>query len=97
MSAQVKPFTPAVIRRDVERAAELAATIRAAEKELEAIKAKYKAEGDGEYLGRDHKLVVSTGSATRLDQAEVKARLAPAEYVQCVVTSEVTRVLIKDI
>jgi hypothetical protein len=97
MSAQVKSITPAIVRRDVERAAHLAALIREATTELDAIKAKYKDAGDGEYLGREHKLIVSTTSRTTLDSAEVKARLSPADYAQCLVTNEVTSVRIKEV
>ena len=99
MSAVLKsptPITRARVRRDVERAAELARLIKPLADELDAIKAAFKALGDGEYKGADHKIVVVTSPRTGLDMAEVKARLAPADYVECVTVSDVTRVLIKE-
>ena len=92
----VHSFSAAQQRRAVERAAELALQIKTLTSELDAIKADFKALGDGEYIGKDHKIAVVTSSVARLDQQEVKARLSPADYVQCVSVSDVTRVLIKE-
>lgn len=98
------PKTPSVsnisrakIRRDVERAAELQALIAPLVAELDLIKDSFKALGDGTYLGREHKVLVTTSPRTSLDSTEVKARLSPADYVQCVVVRDVTRVLIKEV
>lgn len=97
MSALPTPISRARVRRDVERAAELAALIKPLANELDAIKASFKALGDGEYNGASHKIVVVTNPRTSLDMAEVKARLEPADYVECVVVNDVTRVLIKEV
>ena len=96
-SAAVSPISRARARRDIERAAELIALIKPLTEELEAIKAEFKALGDGEYKGANHKIVVVTSPRTSLYMTEVKARLAPADYVECVVVSDVTRVLVKGV
>lgn len=96
-TAAVSPISRARARRDIERAAELIALIKPLTEELEAIKDTFKALGDGEYKGASHKIVVVTSPVTRLDSAEVKARLTPADYVQCVVVNDVTRALVKGV
>lgn len=93
----VTPLSRAKIRRDVERAAELQALIAPLVAELDLIKDSFKAIGDGVYLGREHKVLVTTGPRTSLDSTKVKARLSPADYVQCVVVCDVTRVVIKEV
>ena len=85
------------IRRDVERVAEIVTIIRPLLEELDALKAKFREFGDGEYLGKDHKIVVSTATRVSLDTAKVKARLAPADYAVCTVTKNVTSVLVKEV
>lgn len=96
-TAAVSPISRARARRDIERAAELIALIKPLTEELDAIKAAFKALGDGEYKGANHKIVVVTSPRTSLDMTEVKARLAPADYIECVVVNDVTRVLVKGV
>jgi hypothetical protein len=97
MSNTLVSFTQAKQRRAVERAAELQSIISTASRELDDIKALFRGLGDGEYLGKTNKIVVVTSSAARLDQAAVKARLLPKDYLECVVVNESTRVLIKHV
>lgn len=93
----VVSLTPTRIRNAVERAAELNARIHGLQEELDEIKATFKSMGDGTYLGRDHVIQVTTAGRTSMDMAEVKARLTPADFVECVVVTEVTRVTIKGV
>jgi len=96
MVAVVRNITRAVIRRDVERMAEIEATVRPLLEELDALKAKFREMGDGEYLGKTHKVVVNTSARVTLNSAEVKARLSPADYAACTIVKEVTRVVVKE-
>jgi len=90
-------FSQARTRKAVERAAYLQHHINRSLAELDAIKASFKAQGDGDYLGTGHRITVTTSQATRLDSGLVKAALSPGQIVACSTTSEVTRVLIKEI
>lgn len=96
-SNTVVSFSAAAQRRAIERAAWLTSKIRELDSELGDIKAAFKALGDGTYVGKDHKIVVSTTDRTSLDQSEVKARLSPADYVQCITVKPVTTALVKDL
>ena len=97
MTAVLKSISRAAVRRDVERMAELEAAVRPLLEELDALKAAFREMGDGEYVGKTHKVVVSTSARAILDSAEVKARLSPADYVACTVVREVTRVTVKEV
>ncbi len=90
-------LSQARIRRAIERAAYLQHHINRSLAELDGIKASFKAQGDGEYLGTGHRLTVTTSVVTRLDTSLVKSVLTPAQIVACTATSEVTRVLLKEI
>lgn len=67
-----------ITKADVEKLAEINATICALTKKADAIKAKLKEAGPGIYEGKTHKAVVSERETERLDTAVVRKLLAPA-------------------
>jgi hypothetical protein len=87
LKQNVVSITPARLRKQVDRYITLAAQIKALETEASELKAAFK--------GTERSVAVSTSPVTRLDAGEVKARLTPAQYVDCVVINDVTRVTIK--
>jgi hypothetical protein len=95
LKSSVVSITPARLRKQVDKYITLAAQIKALETEASELKAAFKAYGDGVYKGTDRSVAVSTSPVTRLDAGEVKARLTPAQYIECVVINDVTRVTIK--
>ena len=88
-------ISAARVRREVDNLVALQLQIKTLEAKASVIKTALKTLGDGFYEGSEHTAQVVTGPVSRLDTAAVKARLSPAQYVECVVTSDVTRVLIK--
>ena len=75
------------IRNSIERAADLKAIIDGAKDELDAIMGQFKAEGDGDYAGRDgHKIQVRTSVSQVLDTKAAKVLLTPAQIAACTVT-----------
>jgi len=90
-------LTQARIRKQVERAAYLQHHINKASAELDALKAVFKGLGDGIYHGTGHKVVVTSGPVTRLDNRLVKGILTPGEIVACSTTTISTRVLINEV
>lgn len=67
-----------ITKLDIEKLAELNATIADLTKKAEAIKVKLKAAGPGTYEGKTHKAVVSSVDTERLDADLVRKLLAPA-------------------
>lgn len=67
-----------ITKADIEKLAELNATIAELSKKAEAIKVKLKAAGPGTYEGKAFKAVVAEREAERLDTAMVRKLLAPA-------------------
>lgn len=84
-------------RRLIERAAYLQHHINRSQEELDTIKDQFKAFGDGQYDGSAHRITVTTSTTTRLDAKLVRGCLTPAEIIDCSVSSDSTRVLIKEI
>jgi hypothetical protein len=92
-TATVTSLTTAALTRKVERYAELQRAKRDIDAELDELKALFIDAGQAEYAGRSNKITVSEVTGTRLDQTEVKARLTPRDYVECVRVTTSTRVL----
>lgn len=67
-----------ITKADIEKLAELNASIAELNKKAEAIKIKLKAAGPGTYEGRAFKAVVVERESERLDSATVRKLLAPA-------------------
>lgn len=85
------------IRRLVERASDLERRIAPLAEELKEIKAFFRDAPDGEYLGRDHKVVVKTVDATRLDEQQVRLWLTPGQFIECCKVTTSTRVTVKEV
>jgi hypothetical protein len=91
MSAQAITTISTLRQRNlIERAAELKAIIDGAKDEFDSILDEFKAQGDGDYVGRDGRSVqVRTSVAATLDSKIVKGMLTPAQIIEA--TKNVTR------
>lgn len=73
----------------------LSAEIARLTSQLDAIKGTLKDNGDGDYIGKTYKVVVTTSTRTGLDTAIVKGFLTPAEIILATKESTVQSACIK--
>lgn len=86
-----------VTKQDIEKLAELNATIAELSKKAEAIKVKLKAAGPGTYEGKAFKAVVAERETERLDPAVVRKLLAPAALALATKTGKSLSVSLYDL
>ena len=83
------------VAKAVDQAGLLKAKIAGLEAELNEILTALKLEGDGEYVGKKFKVVVSTYEKAGLDSKVVKGLLTPAQLVEATKVSVVTTAAVK--
>ena len=81
--------------RRVNRLAALNREIKALQEEADALKAEFKAAGEGTYESAEHTVVVSTNERLSLDTGAVKAILTPTQIAACSKVTVVTTVSVK--
>lgn len=86
-----------VTKQDIEKLAELNATIAELSKKAEVIKVKLKAAGPGTYEGKAFKAVVAERETERLDPAVVRKLLAPAALALATKTGKSLSVSLYDL
>lgn len=80
----------------VDQYAELSLLVASLQSQLEALRPKVLARGDGLFAGKVHTITVDTSPRQSLDTAAVKGKLTPAAIAECSRVSQVTTIRIKN-